>query len=110
MANNVFRFYTDDPEFVFDHLCKRWREAVLRWDGRRVGASNIWLMVIVLDGSDAVTAFQSWLREHGKVGDLVIRKWLFGRIMTVPNTILVRKRRRILGWLRPRASLAGSLP
>ena len=110
MANKVFRFYAHNPEFVFDYLREHWRGAVVRWDGRKIGVSSIWLMVIVLDRSDAAAAFQGWLKEHGKAGDLVIRKWLFRPIMTVPNAILVRKRRRIAGWLRPRALPTGSLP
>jgi hypothetical protein len=110
MANRVFRFYADNPEFVFDYLREHWRRAVVRWDSRKVGASDIWLMVIVLDQRDAVAAFQGWLNGHGTAGDLVIRKWPFRRIMTVPNTILVRKRRRIARWLLPRALRTRSLP
>jgi hypothetical protein len=109
MANKVFRFHADNPEFVFDYLRKHWREAVVRWDGRKVGASNIWLMVIVLDQRDAVAAFQGWLNDHGAAGDLVIRKWPFRR-MTIPNTILVRKRRRIRDWLLPHVLRTRSVP
>jgi hypothetical protein len=110
MANDIFRFYAEDPEFVFSYLRNHWRDAVVRWDGRKVGASNIWLMVVVLDQSAAVTAFRRWLSEHGTTGDLLIRKWPFPPIMTVPNTIVVRRRWRILNWPRLRALRTGGQP
>lgn len=109
MANDVFRFYADEPEFVFSYLRNHWRNAVVRWDGRKVGASNMWLMVVVLDQSAAVAAFRSWLSEHGTIGDPLIRKWPFPRIMTVSNTIVVKRRRRILSWHPLRALRTGGL-
>ena len=109
MANDIFRFYADDPEFIFAYLREHWRKAVVRWDSRKVGASDIWLTVIVLDQATAAADFRSWLGKHGKAGDLVIRKWPFRTIMAVPNTVIVRKRWRILSWLRLRALRIGSL-
>jgi len=99
MTDGIFRFYADDPEFVFGHLRKHSRKAIVRWDGRKVGASNIWLMVIVLDQSVAAAAFRRWLGKYGTAGDLVIRMRSSPAI-TVPNTIIVRRRWRIFDWLR----------
>ncbi|MBN9222915.1 MAG: hypothetical protein J0I79_33710 [Mesorhizobium sp.] len=110
MANEIFRFYADDPDFVFSYLRKNWREVVLRWDGRKVGSSNIWLMVIALDESAAAAAFQEWLGRYGTAGDLVIRNWPFRPIMTVPNTIVIRRRWRFSNWLQHRAQPTGILP
>jgi hypothetical protein len=110
MANEIFRFYADNPEFVFSYLRKNWRKAVVRWDGRKVGASDIWLMVIVLDESAAAAAFREWLGRYGTAGDLAIRKWPFRPIMTVHNTIVVRRRWRFSNWLRLRTLPTGSLP
>lgn len=110
MANDVFRFYANDPEFIFSYLRTHWRRAVVRWDGRKVGASNIWLMMIVLDQDVASAAFRSWLGKNGTAGDLVIRKWPSPPIMTVSNTVIVRRRWRIFNWLRPRTLRTGGLP
>ncbi|MDH6234741.1 hypothetical protein M2281_005361 [Mesorhizobium soli] len=90
MTSEIFRFYADDPEFVFDFLRKNWRDAVVRWDGRKVGASNVWLMVIVLDNAPASGAFQSWLDENGTVGDLSLG--LSGEPMYIRDCLLVTKR------------------
>jgi hypothetical protein len=90
MTSAIFRFYADDLEFVFDFLRQSWRHAVVRWDGRKVGASNVWLMVIVLDNAAASGAFQSWLDENGTVSDLCLG--LSGEPMYIRDCLLVTKR------------------
>ncbi|MFD1986759.1 hypothetical protein ACFSOZ_30460 [Mesorhizobium newzealandense] len=114
MANDVFRFYSDDPELVFGYLRKDWRDAIVRWDGRKVGTSKIWLMIIVLDQANAAAAFRNWLNKYGTSGDLHVARRPLSP-MVVAGTIVVRRHvfvwRRIIGWLRLRAAMgSGKLP
>lgn len=97
MANHTFRFYATSPEAVFDPIRRKWRSAVVRWDARKVGPYDMWLVVIVLDDRKAADWFGGWLKRHGRSGELV----LAGRQsqpLVVEDTIVVRIRLPI--WRR----------
>jgi len=72
MANRVFRFHATSPEAVFDPIRRKWRSAVVRWDARKLGPYDMWLMLIVLDDRQAANWFDDWLQRYGQSGRLVL--------------------------------------
>jgi hypothetical protein len=98
MANQVFRFYATSPEAVFDPIRRKWRSAVVRWDARKLGPYDMWLIVIVLDDRQAANWFDAWLHRHGRSRRLVLRGKP-DREIVVEETIVVRRRLPFWRWL-----------
>ena len=105
MANHVFRFYATSPEAVFDPIRRRWRSAVVRWDARKIGPYDMWLMVIVLDEQSAAEWLSAWLARYGRL-ETLSPSGRQSRPIVVDDTIVVRMRLPIWRWL---AQKLGSL-
>lgn len=102
MANHVFRFYATSPEAVIDPIRRKWRSAVVRWDARKLGPHDMWLMVIVLDDRHAANWLDDWLLRYGRSRRLVL-SGKSNREIVVDETIVVR--RRLPVWRRLARSL-----
>jgi hypothetical protein len=98
MANHVFRFYATSPEAVFDPIRRKWRSAFIRWDARKLGPYDMWLMVIVLDDRQAANWLDDWLQRYGRSGRLVL-SGKPNREIVVEETIVVRRRLPFWRWL-----------
>ena len=72
MANVTFAFYTDRPERTFAALRELAGDSLVRLDGKKIGPSDWYAAILVVDDAVSAKAAETWLGTHGVRGDLTI--------------------------------------